>query len=99
LNKSSFNILNVHVSKFMFELYKSGRPKIDFHGFPVYDHKIIINKLDCNFEFHFQMLENRVSTVELMEIKGLDHFDIVENLRSDNHALTKRIKELIAGNK
>lgn len=45
------------------------------------------------------MLEGRVSNVELMEMKGLDHFDIVENLRSDNHGLTRRIKELIASNK
>jgi hypothetical protein len=45
------------------------------------------------------MFEGRISNVELMEMKGLDHFDIVENLRSDNHPLTRRIKELMACNK
>ncbi|XP_059481182.1 kynurenine formamidase [Neocloeon triangulifer] len=46
-----------------------------------------------------EVLEGRLSSVELQQLKGLDHFDIVENLRSDNHVLTQRIKELIAASK
>ncbi|CAB3379923.1 Hypothetical predicted protein [Cloeon dipterum] len=46
-----------------------------------------------------QLLKGRVAGVEVLEVQGVDHFDIVENLRSDNHVLTKRLKELILDSK